>query len=311
MENIGIPSKINRIIKIAWKERQLWAICIPMIIWVLTFAYYPMYGLTMSFVNYIPGREIYESQWVGLQWFKEFFTSPDFNIVLRNTLAISGLRILLGFPAPIIFAVLLNELKDGSFKKVTQTISYLPHFISWVVAASLIYTFLSTDGLLNDVLLRLNLIEKPISYIGEGKYFWLMITVANMWKSVGWSSIIYLSAIAGISKELYEAGNVDGLNRFGQIWHITLPGIRPTIILLWILSIGNLLNAGFEQQLLLGNDQTREYWDVIDTYVYRYGIQLGRYSFGTAVGLLKGIIGLSLVMLTNRISRKIFDISII
>jgi putative aldouronate transport system permease protein len=271
----------------------------------------PMYGILMAFVNYIPGNTILQSDWVGLTHFKMFFDSPDFPLVLRNTLAISGLSILFGFPAPIVLAILLNELKNKRFKKTIQTISYLPHFISWVVVASILFALLGNEGILNDVLMRLDIIDQPISYLGEGKYFWGIITSANLWKDVGWSTIIYLSAMAGVDSEMYDAGKVDGLNRFGLIWHITLPSIRSTIVLLWILGIGGILNAGFEQQLLIGNAQTREYYEVIDTYAYKYGIELGNYSYGAAIGLLKAIIGVTLVFGANRFSKKVLDTSII
>ncbi|KAA1181063.1 sugar ABC transporter permease [Paenibacillus sp. B2(2019)] len=294
-----------------YRERQLWLISIPMIIWVLIFSYTPMYGILMAFVNYIPGNSIIQSDWAGLTHFKMFFDSPDFSIVLRNTLAISGLSILFGFPAPIVLAVLLNELKNKRFKKTIQTISYLPHFISWVVVASILFALLGNEGILNDLLMRFGIIDQPISYLGEGKYFWGIITSANLWKDVGWSTIIYLSAMAGVDSEMYDAGKVDGLNRFGLIWHITLPSIRSTIVLLWILGIGGILNAGFEQQLLIGNAQTREYYEVIDTYAYKYGIELGNYSYGAAIGLLKAIIGITLVFGANRFSKKVLDTSII
>ncbi len=301
----------QRAIRRITRERQLWLIAIPAILWVLVFAYYPMYGLVTSFLAYVPGRAILASPWVGLTYFRQFFASTDFAIVLRNTLVISGLNILFGFPAPIILALLLNELRSARFKKVAQTISYLPYFISWVVAASLIYAICGNDGVLNQLLTKTGLISRPIPFLVEGRYFWGLITAANVWKSVGWSSIIYLSAIAGINSELYQAGAVDGLNRFGLVWHITLPGILPTVLLLLILQIGSLLNAGFEQQLLLGNPQTRDYYEVIDTYVYKYGIQLGRYAYGTAVGLMKSIISLVLILLTNNLIRRRLDISIV
>lgn len=303
-------SRVLSIKKTFIKEKGIWLLAIPLLAWVLVFAYYPMYGLLMSFVHYIPGRTIIESEWAGLFYFRQFFNSPDFLLVIRNTLVISFLNLLVGFPAPIVLAVMLNEVRRKWFKKSVQTISYLPYFISWVVAASLIFTFLSSDGLFTKLLLSLNIIDKPINLLSEGKYFWAIITGANIWKGIGWSSIIYLSAMAGISEALYEAAEVDGCSRLKQIWHITLPGIRPTIILLLILSIGNILNAGFEQQLLIGTPQTREYWDVIDTYAYRYGIQLGRYSYATAVGLFKSTIGLGLVFFANWLSKKKFDTSI-
>lgn len=270
-----------------------------------------MIGLVISFLDYRPGLSIAQSVFVGLKHFRAFFGSPDFITVMRNTLAISGLGILFGFPAPIVLAVLFSELKLRRFKKFSQTISYLPHFVSWVVTAGFVIAFLGNEGLVNSFLTRARIADKAIPFLTYGPYFWWMITFVNIWKTVGWSSIIYLSAIAGIDDELYSAGAVDGLGRFGMIWHITLPSIAPTMILLFVLGIGNILTAGFEQQLLLGNPQTREYYEVIDTYAYKYGIQLGRYSYATAVGMFKSFIGLGLVILTNRLSKKLFDLSII
>jgi putative aldouronate transport system permease protein len=293
------------------RERELWLISIPMLAWVAIFCYYPIYGLIAAFFNYIPGRPILKSTWVGLRYFQEFFTNPEFGMIMRNTLVISGLGILFGFPAPIALALLINELGNSRFKRITQTVSYIPHFVSWVVAASILFTILGNEGLLNSLLLRLGLIDRAIPYLGQGKYFWGIITGANIWKSAGWMSIIYLSAMAGIDRELYQAGAVDGLGRFGMIRHITLPGIRATVIVLFILGLGDILNAGFEQQLLIGNAQTRSYYDVIDTYAYRYGIQLGRYSLGTAIGFLKSIVGLGLVLAANRTAKRVADISII
>lgn len=292
------------------KERQLWIITIIMLIWVLIFAYIPMAGIIIAFKNYEPGYNMWNCDWVGFQYFKEFFTAPEFPQVMRNTLAISGLNILFGFPAPIILAVLLNEMGRKKFKKVVQTVSYIPHFISWVVVASILFTILGNEGILNNILLSLGVIDKPIIYLYEGKYFWTIITIANIWKSIGWSSILYLSAMSGIDEELYQAGAVDGLGRFGMLWHITLPSIAVTIVLLWILGIGGILNAGFEQQLLLGNDQTRTYYEVIDTYAYKYGIQQGRYGYGAAVGLMKGVISVALVFGVNHLSKKTLDISV-
>lgn len=292
------------------REKQLWLICIPIILWVMIFAYYPMYGLLMAFVDYVPGKGILESEWVGLKYFIQFFQSPDFWIVLRNTLVISALGIIFGFPAPIILALLLHELKYTRFKKFVQTVSYLPHFISWVVVASIVFVTLGNEGVFNQLLVSMGIIDRPISFLGEGKYFWGIITAADIWKGIGWSSIIYLSAIAGVDPQLYEAGKVDGLGRLGLIWHVIIPGIRPTIVILLILGISGILNAGFEQQLLLGNVQTREYWEVFDTYSYRFGIQLGNYSYATAVGLFKSIIGFILLVSANKISKKFFDTSV-
>ncbi len=293
------------------KEPQIWIISILMLSWLALFAYYPMYGLIIAFKNYQPGDSMFNSAWVGFKHFKDFFTTPDFPMIMRNTLAISGLNILFGFPAPIILAILLNELRSNKFKKIVQTVSYIPHFISWVVTASLLFTILSVSGSLNTLLLKLGIIDDAVNFLSRGEYFWTILVSANIWKGIGWSSIIYLSAMAGIDEELYQAGAVDGLSRFGMVWHITLPSIAVTIVLLWILGIGGILSAGFEQQLLLGNSQTRDYYEVIDTYVYKYGIQQGRYSFGTAVGLMRSILSVILVFGVNRIAKKTMDISVV
>jgi putative aldouronate transport system permease protein len=294
-----------------WKERQIWILTIPMLVWVFIFSYYPLYGLLISFQNYVPGNSFIGGHWVGFDNFMRFFEAPEAFNIIRNTLATSLLTMLLGLPAPIILAILFNELKGKIFKRSIQTLSYIPYFISWVVVASIVNTMLGIDGLVNDILLKLGWIDQPILFLGEGKYFWGIIASSNLWKDVGFSTIIYLSAIAGIDGEQYEAGKVDGLGRFGLIWHVTLPSIRTTIVLLWILALGNILNAGFEQQLLLGSPMTQEYYEVIDTYVYRYGVQLGNYSFGTAVGLMKAVIGLVLVYTANKIAKKTMDTSVI
>lgn len=291
------------------RERQIWLISLPIILWVLLFAYFPMYGLIIAFQNYVPGQTLF-GNWVGFDNFIRFFQEPDFWMIMRNTIVISLLNLCIGFPAPIILALLLNEVKNRAFKKTIQSLSYIPYFISWVVVASIMFTLLGSDGIVNDLLQRFGFIQEPVLFLGEGKYFWAIITSGNLWKDIGFSSIIYLSAIAGIDREQYEAGRVDGLGRFGLVWHITLPGIRATIVLLFILALGGILNAGFEQQLLLGSPTTRDYHEVIDTYVYRFGVQLGNYSYGTAVGLMKSLIGLTLVVLANRLSKRLMQTSI-
>lgn len=310
IRNKSNKSKLQKTAKQIKKEGVLWLISGIALVWVIIFAYIPMYGILFSFFDYQPGKRLFDCSFVGLKHFIEFFKLPDVGIIFRNTLAISGLNLTIGFIAPIIFALLLNEISNIKFKKVVQTISYLPHFVSWVVVASIIFSFLGTEGIINEVLTELGIIENPIDFTGGGKNFWWLLLFANIWKGIGWSAIIYISAISGIDQELYEAGAVDGLSRFGMAWHITIPGIAPTVILLFILGIGGILNAGFEQQLLLGSPKTREYHEVIDTYVYRYGIQLGRYSFATAVGTMKSIIGIALVIITNKISKKVTDMSI-
>ncbi|NBD24587.1 ABC transporter permease [Paenibacillus glycinis] len=291
------------------RERQIWLLCLPMIVWVLMFSYYPMYGLLISFQNYVPGHSMF-SNWVGFDNFIRFFHEPNFLQIMRNTLVISGLNLLFGFPAPILLALLLNEVKGRAFKKTIQSLSYIPYFISWVVVANILITMLGSDGVLNDILIKLGFIDEPLAFLTNGNYFWGILVSSNVWKDMGFSAIIYLSAMAGIDKEQYEAGRVDGLGRFGLIRHITVPGIRSTAVLLFILAIGGILNAGFEQQLLIGNPLTQDHYEVIDTYVYRFGVQLGNYSYGTAVGLMKSLIGLVLVFIANRLSKRYMESSI-
>lgn len=303
-----VSARLRRLLR---REGELWVITIAMLIWLAVICYYPMYGLVIAFKQYKPGMDIWSCEWVGFKYFAKFIGSNWFPKVMRNTLAISGLQLLFGFPAPVLLAVLLNEVRFTGFKRTVQTISYLPHFISWVVAASLIFSILSSEGLLNRLLMQIGLIKKNVNWLSVGEYFWPILTVANIWKSVGFSSIMYLSAIAGIDGELYQAGAVDGLNRAGMVWHVTLPGIRTTIVLLGILQIGSLLNAGFQQQLLLGNDLTRDFYEVIDTFSYKYGIQNGNYSYGTAVGLMKSIISVILVFGANSLSRKVMDVAVL
>ena len=305
-----IKKKAGHCWKMFQKQRQLWLLSIPIIIWLIVFAYIPMYGLLIAFVDYVPGMSIFDCEFVGLKYFKDFVASPVFLQLLRNTLAMSIMGLTFGFAAPILFALCVNELKDGWFKKTVQTTSYLPHFISWVVAGSMIFMLLSNEGVVNDILKRLGIITDSIPFLTNGKYYWVMYTLANIWKGLGWSSIIYLSAMSSMDTQLMEAGAVDGMGRLGVVRYVILPTILPTIVVQWILGIGGILNAGFEQHLILGNPSTQNYWDVIDTYSYRYGIQLGYYSIGTAVGLMKSIIGVLLVWATNWFCRKKLDTAI-
>ncbi len=294
-----------------YRERQIWMLCIPILIFIAIMQYLPMLGVITAFMNYIPGTSIFKSEWVGLLHFKAFFASPDFPMIMRNTLAIGGLNILFGFPAPIILALLLNEVRSKSFRKFIQSTSYLPYFLSWVVIASITFTLFGNEGVFNEFLLRFGFSDQPIAFLGEGgKYYWGIITGLGVWKNVGWNSIIYLSAITSVDPEQYDAGKVDGLGRFKSMWHITLPAIRPTIVVLWILSLGSIFTAGLEAPLLIGNSQTRDYSEVLDTYVFTYGLQLGNYSFATAIELVKSIIAISLVFGANRFTKKVMDTSI-
>lgn len=291
-----------------WDQRYLYLLLIPAVVWVVLICYAPMSGLYMAFINYTPKGKGYfadliNSEFVGLSWFKYFFET-DFLTIMRNTLATSLLTLLFSFPLPIILAICLNEVKHPGIKKFVQTSSYLPYFISWVIAANIFLTFLSSDGVINNLLKFLGLTEESIMFFQKGPYFWWIIAIANAWKVLGYNAIIYLAAISGIGQDMYEAADVDGATRFQKIINITLPALKPTIIILLILAIGGILNTGFEQQLLMSNDSILNYADVLDTYAYRYGLKNGMYSYGTAVGLFKSVVSFALVMGANSLSRK-------
>lgn len=281
----------------------------PAVVWVLIFCYAPMIGLYMAFVNFKPKlgdfwHNLFTSDFVGMQWLKYFFAGNDFAIVMRNTLVSSTLTLILGFIAPVTIAILLNEVKNIRFKKVVQTASYLPYFVSWVIAANIITTLLSSSGAINQILVWLKLVKEPVLFLQEGKYFWIIIALANTWKDMGYNSIIYLSAITSINPSLFEAAKVDGANRWQQIRYVLLPGIKPTVVVMLILSVGNLLNTGFDQFFLLGNSTTRAFSDVIDTYAYRYGIQNVMFSYASAVSLFKSVVAFILVFIVNKIAKK-------
>lgn len=294
-----------------WEQRYLFLLLLPALIWVILICYAPMAGLYMAFINYTPRGNGYfadmaNAAFVGLDWF-EYFFSTDFMKIMRNTLATSLLTLLFSFPLPIILAICLNEVRSNKMKKFVQTASYLPYFISWVIAANIFITFLSADGVINHLLMAVGFTDEQVLFFQHGPWFWWIIAIANAWKVLGYNAIIYLAAISGISQDMYEAADVDGATRLQKIWYITLPALRPTIIILLILAIGGILNTGFEQQLLMANDSILDYSDVLDTYAYRYGLKNGMYSYGTAVGLFKSVVSFLLVMGANTLSKKFDD----
>lgn len=294
----------SRIWGTMYRQRYLILMSVPFIIWIFIFSFGPMYGWLMAFQNYDPNKGVWKSEWVGLRHFISFFKNPEALKVLRNTVAISGLNIIAGNIFPLVLALMLNEVSNIPFKRTIQTVSYLPHFVSYVVIANLFLTILGLQGPINEVLLKLGLIKESIKFWWNKDTFWFMVTGVNIWKEVGWGAIIYLAAIAGVDQELYEAATVDGCGRFKKIWYITIPSILPTVIVLWILSLGDIFNAGFDASYLLGNAATRDTAEVIATYVYRYGITLGMYSFTTAISLMQILIGLVLICITNTLARK-------
>lgn len=295
-----------------WKrfiaQKDLIIMVVPCMILTFVFCYWPLSGWIMAFENYKPFKGYLGSTFVGLDWFKFLINDPTFWNAFRNTLAMSIMNLIAGFIFPITFALLLNEIRNMGFKRITQTISYLPHFLSWIIVCSLISGILSTsDGTLNNVLMKLGFIHKPILWLGVPKYFWWVNTFSNVWKEMGWNSIIYLAAMTTIDPALYESCEIDGGNRFTKIWHITLPGIRNTIIVLLVMNIGWLLTTGFEVPYLLGNrGLVLDVSQTIDIYVLKYGIANGNYSLATAAGIFKSVISIALVAGANYMSGK-FD----
>lgn len=296
-----------------YRQRYLIIMIAPFIIWLVIFHYIPLWGWTMAFQDYKPrpGMHFWDYEFVGLKHFIALFQDPMFYKVMRNTLAMSFMQLIFGFPLPIIFAILLNEVRQVRFKKLVQTVSYLPHFVSWVIVAGLFTTMLSREGIVNDLLVWMNIIEEPISFFSIPEYFWGICTSSEIWKELGWNSIIFLAAITGINPTLYEAAKVDGAGRWRQIWHITLPGMMNTIVVILILNIGWLISLGFEKQYLMGNSLVQDYSRVLDLYILEYGIRLGRYSFGTAAGIFKSLVSVALLLSANRIAKKFTGNSVI
>ena len=291
------------------KCKFLYILFLPVLVYYIMFAYAPMFGLVIAFKDYNVFRGIWASKWVGFKYFQQFFESRFFFRLIRNTFLISFYGLIFGFPAPIILALLLNEQKDGLFKRAVQTISYLPHFISTVVLVSMFVQFLSVNnGLINNLVEALG--GTRTYFLGDPKYFRTLYTSLGIWRGIGWGSIIYLAALTNVSPELYEACLIDGGGRLRQTWHVTLPGISNTIIIMLIFRVGELLSVGSETILLMYNEAIYETADVISTYVYRRGLINAEYSFGAAVGLFNSIIGLILVSTTNALSKRFSETSL-
>ena len=297
-----------------WYERMLrqWdlqLLVVPVIIYVLIFFYVPMYGVITAFQEFRLGDTFGMSEWVGLHHFRVLFSDPNFGRMMRNNLVMGALRVFIGFPIPIIFAVMLNELRSVKFKKATQTISYLPHFISWAVAATLMFDFFALEnGAVNEVLLLLRVIDEPIFFFGNSRYFWGIFIGTHIWKQLGWDAIIFVAAITSIDTEQYEAASIDGAGRLAKMWYITIAGIKPTIIILFILNVGSLMATSFDQVMMLTrmmeNVFLRETAEIFQTYAFRMGIGLRRFSFGTAVGLFTTIINFALLLSVNWVARR-------
>jgi putative aldouronate transport system permease protein len=277
-------------------------LALPGVLFFILFKYVPMWGLIIAFQNYSPYVGILHSEWVGLEHFERFFNNSDFYLLLRNTLAISLLNLLLFFPAPIIIAIMLNEVRHRAFKRVVQTVIYFPHFLSWVIIAGISFIMLGqADGVINSILVLLGF--EKIAFLTSSELFWPMLTLQNIWKDAGWGTIIFLAAISGIDPTLYEAARMDGASRLKQIRYVTLPGIAHVIVMLLILKLGDVMDVGFEQVFLMGSAAVSDVADVFDTYVYRNGVLNGEFSYTASVGIFKSVIGLIMVMAANRLAK--------
>ncbi|MBD2871686.1 ABC transporter permease [Paenibacillus arenilitoris] len=285
------------------RNKLLYLMIIPGFVYFVIFKYLPMGGLIISFQDYQPYLGIADSPWVGFKHFVRLFTEPTFGMLLGNTLILFGLELLFVFPIPILLALMLNEVRHRLFRNAIQTMIYIPHFMSWVIIVSISYVFLTVDGgVLNEIIAAFG--GGKISFLQSSEWLRPMYILQIIWKEAGWSTIIYLAAITVVDPQLYEAAEMDGASRLRKIWHVTLPAIRPVIITLLILKIGNTLELGFEHMYLLLNSLNREVGEIFDTYIYTAGLKNGQLSFSTTVGMFKGLVGLILVMLTNRLAKK-------
>ncbi len=258
----------------------------------------------MAFQNYKPRLGIFHSQFVGWDKFRTLFSDMTFIRVIRNTLAMGVINLVVTFITAIVFAILLNEIKKQRRKKVVQTISYLPHFLSWIIVTGILHDMLSGGGIVNELLLNFHIISQPINFFAHPGYFWPIVAFANVWKETGWNAIIYLAAITSIDPSLYEAAAIDGAGRWAKIKHVTLPGIKPTIIILLLMNVGNVLNAGFEVQYLLGNGLVQKVSQTIDIYVLKWGISQGDFAIGTAAGIFKSFVSIILIVIANQIAKR-------
>lgn len=301
------------------KEKYLQGMALLGIIWMLIFNYIPMYGILIAFKkNYYITTPLFSgkflsSPWAengGFQHFLNFFKDEEFFNVMANTLGISVLKLIFNFTLPIIFALLLNEVRNIRFKKTIQTITYMPHFLSWVVLGGILTTWLGEEGLFNDVLIKMGVIKEGIAFLAYPKYFWAITVISDLWKELGWSAIIYLAAISSIDQEMYDAAKVDGASRWKQIWTITLPSIAPTVTIMFILAVGGLLNTNFDQILVLNNPLNAPRSNVLDIYVYQTAMRGMRYSYASAIGLFKSVIAFILLFFANQVTKKLNDTSL-
>lgn len=300
-QQLGAGSKLT-LWDMIKRDRFLLLLAAPGLLYFLIFKYLPMWGLIIVFQEYSPYDGIIGSQWVGFEHFIRFFSHKDFFLLLRNTLAISMFNLVFFFPLPIILSLMLNEVVNSKFKRIIQTVVYLPHFLSWVIIFGITYLLLSqSEGLVNKMIEAMGF--KSIDFLANSSIFWILVTIQAIWKECGWGTVIFLASIAGVDPNLYEAARMDGANKLRQMWHVTLPAIRPTIIVLLILRMGNIIDVSFEHIYLMMNGAVSNVADVFDTYVYRVGIRQGQYSYSAAIGFFKSIVGFIMVLITNKLSK--------
>lgn len=297
--------------QITWKEvkRQKFLLIASfiMVVYGIIFCYWPLTGWIMAFQNYKPKKGLLHSKFVGLDKFKFLFQDKSFIEVIRNTFCMGVINLVTTTIMAVLFAILLNEIKKNWIKKPIQTISYLPHFLSWIIVTGILHDALSSAGIVNELLQKWGWASQTINFFAEPKYFWWIVAFANCWKETGWNAIIYLSAITAIDPNLYEAASIDGADRLQKIKYITLPSIRPTFIILLIMNIGNVLNAGFEVQYLLGNGLVQSVSRTIDIYVLKWGISQNDFSLGTAAGIFKSVVSILLIVIANKVAKKVGD----
>ena len=297
--------KTNRMAGLARDWRLYLMLALP-IFWYLLFCYKPMVGLIIAFQKYNLFKGMWGSKWVGLENFRFTMQMSDFSYALVNTLWLNLLGLVCGFPVPIILAIMLNEMRSVGTKKVFQTLLYLPHFLSWIIIGGMVLQIFSPKtGIINATLLRLGWIDKSIPFLTDGPHWQATYTLIGVWQSMGWGTILYLSAITGINMELFEAAKIDGANKLQQIWHVTLPGIRSTIVILLILNVGQMMNISFDRPYVLGNPMVQNYCDVLSTFVYRAGITNSQFARATAVGLFQSVVGLILITGANIVARRL------
>ena len=290
---------------------QLVVMSVPMFLYVLFFNYIPMYFWVTAFQDFKPGLGVLKSPWVGLKNFEWLFSRADFINSIRNTLAMSVINLVFGTVSAVLLAILLNEVRNRKFKCTVQTVTYLPHFLSMVIVVGMAQNIFASNGTINEALMGLGLVKEPVWFLGEGKYFWWLVGVINVWKEVGWGTIIYISAMTAIDPCLYEAAAIDGAGRFQRILHVTLPGIKSTFVILLIMNIGHLMEAGFEIQYLLGNSVVMDWSETIDIFVLKYGVSKQQYGVATAAGMFKSIVAILLLLAANLTAKKLDEDTLI